>query len=427
MVRELTGKAATGLGNYGRRSFASLSVYNYRIYFVGQGISLTGAWLQAIAQSWLALKLTHSGTQLGILTAMQYLPILFFGAYGGVIVDRFDKRKILYITQTAFMLSAFILALLVGTGVIQLWMLYILAISLGLIQMVDNPTRQTFLIEMVGEEKLTNAISLNSVMFNFTRILGPLIAGVLIAKTGLTWCFTLNGISFIGVFACLIMMRRDELFTRPLKKQLLKGQLAAGLKYVWRTPILRHLLLMMLVIGTLTYEYQVTIPLFATKTFHENASGFAALMAAMGIGSMFGGLYTAGRKKESPLQVLYAAILFGLAMLGSAVAPSFTIALAAFVALGFCATTFTSLANSSLQLNSDPEMRGRVMSLWTIAFMGSTPIGGPVIGYICQQSNPRWGLAVGGLAALGAGLFGWFAVQSYWHKTPTAKTAASQN
>lgn len=422
----LMGKRQTareGLSRYSRRPFESLSVYNYRLYFIGQGISLSGTWLQLVAQTWLVLELTHSGTQLGILSAVQFLPILLFGAYGGVIADRFVKRRLLYFTQCAFMLLAFALAVLVLTHAVQVWMVYVIAIAFGFVQMVDSPTRQTFIMEMVGGERLTNAVSLNSIEVNVARVIGPLFAAALIAGLGIGWCFLINGLSFIAVLGCLRLMRGNELYSKPPVASA-RGQLMEGFRYIWRTPVLRNVLLMMALMGALTYEFQVVLPVFATNTFHGSARTFAAMMAAMGAGSLFGGLITAGRGNPSPKRLLRAALVLGLSLLFTAASPTFWVALIFLFSAGFWSIGVTALTNSTLQLNSSPEMRGRVMSLWVVAFLGSTPIGGPIIGYISERTSPRAGLMVGGLAAVFAASFGLLAVRQYRRKQ--VGTAAPQ-
>ena len=406
--------ARKGLLSYGHRSFESLATYNYRLYFIGQGISLSGTWLQMVAQTWLVLQLTHSGTQLGLLSAVQFLPILLFGAYGGVIADRFIKRRLLYFTQTTFMMLAFLLSILVFTHVIHVWMVYVIAVVLGFVQMVDSPTRQTFIMEMVGGDKLMNAVSLNSIEVNVARVVGPLIAAALIAGFGIAWCFLINAFTFVAVLICLWGMRGGELkSTPPVAKA--HGQLTEGLRYIWHTPVLRNVLIMMAIIGALTYEFQVVLPVFATTTFHGNAGSFAAMMAAMGAGALVGGVITAGRGKPSPYRLLRAALALGVSLLLVAAAPWYWMALVLLFSAGFWSIGVTALTNSTLQLNSAPEMRGRVMSLWVVAFLGSTPIGGPIIGYISEHVSPRAGLVTGGLAAIAAGMFGVLIAHNYRH------------
>lgn len=382
-----------------RRTFASFQIYNFRLYIFGQGLSLCGTWMQTVAVSWLVLQLTHSGTQLGLVIATQFVPILLFGVWGGVITDRFNKRHILYATQTFAGLVALTLGLLVVTHSIHLWMIYGLMVALGLSMVVDTPTRQTFVMEMVGKDNLKNAVTLNSTMVNVARIVGPSIAGILIATVGIGECFLINATSYIAVLIALLIMRSEQLHSPPPVARA-AGQIRAGLRYILKTPTLRVTLLMMFIVGTLAYEFPVILPLFATLTFHGNASTYSAMTAAMGLGAVIGGLYTAGRATTKLIQVIRVALLFGCSLLLLAIVPKFWIAILVLVLVGALSVLFIALGNTTLQLTSQPEMRGRVMSIWSIAFLGTTPIGGPIIGAIADHSNPRVGLAVGGLSAL---------------------------
>lgn len=382
-----------------RRTFASLEVRNFRLFIFGQGLSMCGTWMQTIGLSWLVLKLTHSGTQIGLVVAAQFLPILLFGVWGGVVADRFDKRRILYCTQTAAGLLALTLGLLVVTHHIHLWMIYALAAGLGLVTIVDNPSRQTFFIEMVGRDRLKNAVTLNSTVVNGARIIGPSIAGVLILSVGIGQCFLVNAASYAAVLVALLMMRKDELHAGP-RSERAAGQIRAGLRYVLSVPRLRSTLLMMFIIGTFAYEFPVILPLLATVTLHGNAGTYASLTVAMALGSVFGGLYTAGRETAGQKQMITAAVLFGLSLLLAAAVSGIVTSLIVLTLAGGLSIMFISTGNTTLQLTSDPAMRGRVMSLWTMAFLGTTPIGGPIIGFIADHSNPRIGLAVGGMSTL---------------------------
>ncbi len=388
-----------------QETFSSLHVRNYRLYYIGQIISTTGTFMQTIAQAWLVLKLTNSGTALGIATALQYVPILFLGPYGGVIADRISKRKILYFTQSISGVLALILGVLVTTGLVKVWMVYILAFCLGMVNAFDNPTRQTFYVELVGPEHVRNAVTLYSTLVNLARIIGPAIAGGLIAVFGLAPCFIINGISYAAVVIMLGMMRSSELLITPPVPRA-KGQLQEGFKYVISTPILGATLLMMAIIGTLTYEFQVSLPLIAQFTFKGDASSYALLTAAMGVGAAGGGIFFASRKGILPAKLISAALLFGLAVLAAASMPSLWLAGAGMVLVGICSINFSSLGNSILQLESSPQMRGRVMSFWSVAFLGSTTIGGPIVGWFAEAAGARWGLALGGLAALVAAALG---------------------
>jgi MFS family permease len=391
----------------GARTFSALAVRNYRLWVIGQGISLSGTWMQTVAQGLLVLQLTGSGTALGLVTAVQALPVLLLGPWGGVIADRFPKRTILYTTQAVAGILALTLGGLVATGAIRIWMVYVLALGLGLVKAVDTPTRQTFVLEMVGRETLVNAVSLNSTQVNLARVIGPTIAGALIATVGIAACFIVNGVSYFAVLAVLVAMRARDLHPAPLASRI-KGQLGAGLGYVRSSPVLLTILLMMAVIGTFTYEFTVSLPLLAQRAFDDGVNAYAAMTAAMGLGAVVGGLYTASRAPASPRRLSWAALFFGLAVLLTAIAPTLPLALLALLIVGFCSIRFTALANTTLQLESAPEMRGRVMALWTMAFLGSTPIGGPLIGWIGDIFGPRWALALGGGAALfAAGLGAW--------------------
>jgi len=388
-----------------KRTFAALAVRNYRLFVFGQGISLCGTWMQTVGLSWLVLKLTHSGTQLGLVVASQFLPILVFGLWGGVVADRFNKRKLLYGTQSLAGVLALGLGTLVVTNTIQLWMIYAFAIGLGLVMVVDTPTRQSFIMEMVGKRYLKNAVTLNSTMVNTARVIGPSIGGLLIATVGIGQCFIINAASYIAVLVALVLMREKELQRSPPSAKE-PGQIRAGLRYAWSVPKLKVTLIMMFIIGTFAFELPVALPLFATITMHGDAATYSTMMAATGIGAIIGGLYTAGQANVREKQLIIVAFLFGLSMLVVSVMPTFASALALLVAVGVLSVMFIALGNTTLQLTSDPSMRGRVMALWSIAFLGTTPVGGPIIGFISDHANPRVGLAVGGLSAVIGALLG---------------------
>lgn len=389
----------SAISQFRQRTFASFSIRNYRLYFGGQSISMSGNWMQIIGQDLLVLELTGSGTKLGIVSALQALPVLLFGSFAGVLVDRYSKRRILYVTQSLLGLLAILLGTLVATGLIEVWMLYVVAWCLGCVTCVDNPTRQSFVHEMVGRELLTNAVSLNSTIVNMARIIGPSIAGILVVAVGISACFFINGFSYLAVILMLARMNGNELQPAPLASRA-KGQLLSGIRYVKTNPSLWLPLVMMAIIGTFAYEFRVVLPLFATYTFDGHAGAYAALTSAMGVGAVIGGGFTASRKIPTLPMLVLSAVLFGCSLLLAALAPTLALALAAMVVVGFFSINYTSLGNTNLQLASSPEMRGRVMSLWTVAFMGSTPIGGPIIGVIGEHLGARWSLIVGGLATL---------------------------
>ncbi len=399
------GHLSNYLRHFYRETFSSLLVRNYRLYYIGQIISTSGTFMQTVAQAWLVLKLTNSGTALGLVTALQYFPILFLGPYGGVIADRFSKRKILYFTQSISGALALILGGLVATDLIRAWMVYILAFCLGLVTVFDNPTRQTFYVELVGPDNLRNAVTLYSTLVNLARIIGPAISGVLIATVGLAPCFLINGVSYVAVVIMLGMMHADELhITPPVPRG--KGQIHEGFRYVASTPTLFSILSMMAIIGMLTFEFQVSLPLIAQYTFNGDARSYAFLTSSMGFGAAIGGIFFASRKSGQPVKIVNAAFLFGLAVLAAAWMPSLLLTGLAMMVVGICSINFSSLGNSILQLTSSPQMRGRVMSFWSIAFLGSTAIGGPIVGWFAEAAGARWGLALGGLAALAAAALG---------------------
>jgi len=296
-------------------------------------------------------------------------------------------------------------------------MVYILAFCLGMVNVFDNPTRQTFYIELVGSDNLRNAVTLYSTLVNLARIIGPAIAALIIAVFGLAPCFIINGISYVAVVIMLGMMRADELLTTPPVPRA-KGQIIEGFKYVTSTPIIGSTLLMMALIGTFTYEFQVSLPLIAQFTFKGDASSYALLTAGMGFGAAIGGLFFASRKGIQPYKVVSASLLFGLAVLISAFMPSLLLTGLALVFVGISSINFSSLGNSMIQLESSPQMRGRVMSFWSIAFLGSTTIGGPIVGWFAEVAGARWGLALGGIAALIATVLGAFTLRN----VPTVTT-----
>jgi MFS family permease len=395
----------------GRTTFAALSVSNYRRYYGGQAISLAGTWMQMTAQAWLVLTLTHSSTALGVVIGLQTLPVLLLGPYGGVIADRVDKRRLMIILQSAMGVQALILGVLTVTGVVQYWQIGVLAALLGLNNAFENPARQSFMLEMVGAEHLRNAVSLNSVLVNTARVIGPAIAGILIATAGIGVCFLLNSASFAAVVASLIRMDRSALNpSTPTPRA--KGQLREGLRYVRRTPDLAVPLLMMAVAGCLTYEFQVTLPVMASRGLHAGATGFGFMTAAMGLGAVAGGLLVAARGKTGLQALTLAATGFGGALALATLAPSLPLELAALALVGWGSISFMSMGNSTLQLTAEPNMRGRVMSLWFVAFQGSTPIGGPVVGWLMAVAGARAGLGLATVTCLAVALGGLIALRS---------------
>lgn len=389
-----------------RRIFSSLQIHNYRLFFTGQLVSVTGNWMQRVAQAWLVLELTGSGTAIGGVLALQYLPILLLAPYGGVLADRIDKRRLLYLTQVSAAAIAGLLGVLVISERIELWMVYALAGLLGLVTAFDNPARNAFVMEIVGRDNIKNAVSLHSTLVNVARIFGPALAGALIVTIGIGPCFVINGLSFFGLVVALLLMRRAELhLTEPQRRR--PGQLREGFRYVRNTPELLTLLLMMGVIGVFAYEFQVSLPLMARFAFDGDAATFGSMTAAMAAGAVVGGLRTASRGTQPVMAIPRAAALFGLIQLGAAAAPNLAIAFVTLAVLGFAGVSFLALGNATVQLLAAPEMRARVLSLWTVAFLGSTPIGGPIVGWIGEFIGPRFGLGIGGVASLLAAVAGY--------------------
>lgn len=392
------------------QTFAALRGPNFRLYISGQAVSLVGTWMQTVAQSWLVLQLTGSATAIGIVLALQTVPMLLLGPYGGVVADRSDKRRLMIGLQSLMGVQALILGLLVVTGTVALWHVYVLAILLGLNQCFENPARQSFMLELVGPEDLRNAVSLQSVLASCSRMIGPAVAGMVIAAGGLGVCFLLNAASFVAVVTSLLRLDVSRLQPSPPAARA-KGQLREGFAYVRRTSDLAVPLLMMALVGCLAFEFQVVLPVLADRTFESGAGAYGFLTAAMGAGSVVGGLAVAtwGRTGTKPLVV--SALAFGIALAVAAAAPTLTSLVVIMVVVGALSVTFTSTTNSSLQLAAAPTMRGRVMALWSVAFLGSTAIGGPIAGWVSEQWGGRAGLLLGAGACLVAAMLGLLALR----------------
>lgn len=388
-----------------RVTFAALSVPNYRRYFAGQSISLIGTWMQMTAQAWLVLSLTHSSAALGIIVGLQTLPVLLLAPYGGVIADRIDKRRLMIVLQSAMGLQALALGILTVTGAVTVWQIGLLAALLGLNNAFENPARQSFMLEMVGGDYLRNAVTLNSVLVNVARVIGPAVAGVLIATLGEGICFLVNAGSFVAVVFSLITLNRSALApTTPAPRA--RGQLREGVSYVSSTRGLAFPLLMMAAVGCLTYEFQVSLPVMASRGLHAGATGYGFMTAAMGVGAVIGGLLVAAKGRTGTAQLTVAVTAFGVAMALATIAPNLPFELAALALAGASSIAFMSTGNSTLQLRAQPNMRGRVMALWFVAFQGSTPIGGPIIGGVIAFAGARAGLGVGALTCFAAALLG---------------------
>lgn len=379
--------------------FGSLHIPNYRLYFFGQSISVAGNWMQNVGIGWLVLQLTHSGTILGIVTAARYAPLLLVGPWGGLLADRVNNRRLLLITQSCSAGLSFILAMLSLTGTVSVPAVVVLVVLLGLVNVFDGPSRQSLISQLVPRTHLGNAIALNSISMNSSRVIGPGIAGALIATIGITPCFFANAISFFAVVASLLSMRVGELV--PAERAVpAKGQIVAGWKYVLGKPELRYSLSMVIITGILTWEFPVTLPLFTTGTFHAGASAYGTAVSCLGIGSVCGGLVAARRRRVTVRSLSISAILWGGLICAASLAPRLPIAFIALAFVGSAAVTFNSMAKTLLQMESAADMRGRVMSLWSIFWQGSTVIGAPIVGIVGGYVGPRYALLLGGVAAL---------------------------
>jgi MFS family permease len=384
------------------RTFRSLREPNYRRFFAGHSVSVVGTWMQRVAQDWLVLTLTGSGVALGISTALQFGPMLLLGLWGGAVVDRMDRRKLIIATQIAQAVLAATLGILAVTGVVQLWMVYALALALGIVTVVDSPARQAFVADMVEPGDYVNAQALNSTIHNAGRLVGPAIAGLLIATTGVGVAFLVNAVSFVAVLAGLLRMDTATL-RRPAPPASRKGQAREGLRYVLASPDLRAVLLLVGVVALFGQNFRVVLPLLAQSTFDGGAEVYGYLTAALGLGAVLGSLFSASRETATSWGLLVSCLAFGVVNLIAAAAPTLAAAYLAMVAIGFVNIVFNTLGRSVLQLGSDPGMHGRVLALHGLVFLGSTPFGGPLLGWVCEAFGARAGFLVAASAALLAG------------------------
>jgi len=402
-------------------AFPALAIPNYRRYLTGQSVSLIGTWMQMTAQAWLVLTLSDSPSALGVIVALQTLPVLVFGPYGGVIADRVNKLRLMIGLQTVMGVQALIIGVLTVTGAVELWHVGALAALLGINNAFENPARQSFMLELVGRESLRTAVSLNSTMVNLARVIGPAAGGVIIAGAGVGVCFLLNAASFIVVVWTLMRLDRGAIVpSRPVARA--KGQLREGLRYVARTPELGIPLLMMAIAGVFAYEFQVTLPVLAREALDQGSEGYGLMTAAMGLGAVGGGLVVAARGKTGLRPLMRHSVAFGVVLLLAALAPNLALALLALVLVGWASVSFMATGNTTLQLAAAPEMRGRVMSLWFVAFQGSTPIGGPLLGWAMGWAGARVGLGAGGVACMLVALIGLLALTGI--RTRRAEAAA---
>ncbi|MFA4966514.1 MAG: MFS transporter [Thermoleophilia bacterium] len=395
----MTGSAKAGPAALARRTFRALRIHNFRLFFFSQVVSMSGTWMQSVAQSWLVLELTGSGIDLGVTVGLQFGPVLVLGAWAGALADRVDKRKLLLVTQSLAAGLALVLGALTAADVVTVRVIWVLAGLTGVTVALDMPSRQSFVYEMVGPDDLANAVGLNAVVINSSRIIGPALGGVLIAAFGVAPCFFFNAASFGAVIAALLVMRTAELRrSAPVPRR--PGQVREGLRYAWRTPELRVPLLMMAVVSTLAYNYSVVLPLLTKSAFGRGAGAYGALFAAMGVGALAGSLLMASRARPSRRLLVASTLAFGVVTLLLAAAPGYLWGMALLVPLGVAGVLFISTTNSLLQLNADDAMRGRVMALWSVVFLGSTPVGGPLTGLLARGFGVRVAIAGGGAAAL---------------------------
>jgi len=386
-------------------TFRSLRVRNFRLFFVGQLVSQVGNWLTMIAQTLLVLHLTGSGIAVGILTACQFAPVLLLGAWAGLVADRSDKRRLLILVQTLAMAQSFVLAALASMGDAPVGAIYAVAVLGGVALAFDNPARRSFVVELVPEDDVANAVSLNSALMTLSRVLGPALAGLLIATAGYAWTFAVDGLSYLAVIAGLGFIRPVELRRAPLTERG-RRQVREGLAYVRRVPELWISLAMMAVLGTFAFNFQVVMPLLVKRTFDGTDATFTLLFSVISLGSFAGALATARRTDVGLRRLITTSGAFGASMLALAVTPSLALAFPIGVAVGWTSIGFMVASTAIVQLRADPTMRGRVLALQAIVFLGSTPVGGPILGAVSEGFGPRAGLVVGGVAALGAAAFG---------------------
>ncbi|MEV6326194.1 MFS transporter [Streptomyces sp. NPDC051909] len=388
-------------GDRSKGTFSSLGIRNYRLFFTGAIVSNTGTWMARITQDWLVLSLTGSAAAVGITTALQFLPMLLFGLYGGVIADRLPKRRLLLVSQAALGLCGLTLAVLTLTGHVQVWHVYLIAFLLGMVTVVDNPTRQSFVSELVGPAQLRNAVSLNSANFQSARLVGPAVAGLMIASIGSGWAFLINGLSFLAPIGALLLMRTSELH-KVERVPRGKGQLREGLRYVAGRPDLIWPIVLVGFIGTFGFNFPIWLTAFSEEIFHVGAGTYGFLNTLMAAGSLVGALLAARRGSTRLRMLVIAAGVFGVLEIAAALSPSFWLFALLLVPIGMIGLTVNISANSAVQMATDPAMRGRVMSLYMMVFAGGTPIGAPLLGWVTDTFGPRTGFATGGLVSLAA-------------------------
>jgi MFS family permease len=365
--------------------FRALQVRNYRLYWFGQLISVVGTWMQSTAQAWLVYQLTNSPFALGLVTTLQFLPVTLLTLFGGVIADRIHKRNLMVVTQTLLLIQATVFGLLVASGAIQIWHVYVLATLQGLVNAVDNPVRQSFPVELVGREDVGNAVALNSMLFNAARVIGPAVAGVIIAQIGIAPALFINAASFVAVIVALLMMNPERFFVRAKKPQRPSiGELVEGLSYAVKTPAVVTVLLVIGVVGTFGYNFSTVLPLLSGFVLHTNAQGFGELSTALGFGSLIAAIYVAYSRRITFKRLFVGSALFSVFLGMLSLSSIFPLSLLILVAMGFAGILFTTTANTLLQTIVPDELRGRVMSLYVLLFIGSTPIGAFLTGTLAN-------------------------------------------
>ena len=380
-----------------RTTFRSLQTRNFRLFATGQIISQAGTWMQTVAIVWVVLDLTDSGTALGLVTAAQFLPMLLLGAWTGLLADRLDRHKLLIGTQLSFTALAVVFSALTLADAATVPVMYLLSLVFGIITAFDNPARRVFVSELVEPDDVPNAVGLNSALMTGSRVVGPALAGAVIAGPGAPLCFVLNAVTYVAVIVALLRMDRSAFRATPLVVRA-KGQMREGFAYVWRTPELRLSLALVGVIGVTAFNYQVTLPLLAERTFDGDATTFTLLYTTMSIGSL-GGALTVARKTDLQMSFMVrAGSILAVSTLALALAPNLPLAFLACLPVGYSSIYLFSGSSAAVQLMADPAMRGRVLALLAMLFLGSTPIGSPIVGWICEMTNPRVGIALGGVA-----------------------------
>lgn len=393
----------TRLRAFGSDTFRSLRSRNFRLFFAGQIISQTGTWMQMVAIGLLVLEMTDSGVAVGLVTAAQFLPILVFGAWGGVLADRRDRHRLLILMNAIGAVVALAFAVLVLTGSEQLWSVYALTFAAGLVTALENPARRAMVIDMVDDKDVPNAVGLNSTMMTTSRVFGPAIGGALIAGPGIGWCFAVNAISYVPQLWLFWRMDRSQLRpSEPVAKA--RGQLREGLRYVWSEPELRLPLLLVAAVGTMAFNFSVILPLFATRDLDGSETTFTTMLSIMSIGSVVGALTIARRTQADTAFLAHCAVALGVAMVALAAAPVTALAYLAVIPVGITSIMVVSGSNAVVQLATAPAMRGRVLALIAVVFLGSTPIGGPITGWISETVGARWALGLGAATSLVAGL-----------------------